>query len=364
MKHMPIIIALLLVQKITAQHYHISGKVIGLKDSTMILLRNVERNLPFDTTYVMNGKFSFKGQVPNNETETFFIRTTPYKNYLSQRFFVENTRVKVVLNAEEEPRVSVSGGTFQTQANAYKAYVSAPMEEKEVIRNKIRKEEDMEKRNKLLTERSAWSDSVVDYQHRYIKMHPDENYTAYLINELRINLKNEEVQQYYDDLNEQVKQSKYGKILANYLKKSVDFTKGTPIVDFTLKDINGNNVSLSSFKGKYVLLDFWGSWCGSCRSKYPMYSKIYEKYKDQGFEIVGVSLDRYEDKWKRAVEKDKLKWVNLIDPTGFLGDVAVTYKIFTVPISYLIDPEGKVVQKMYFTNRLEDSLAKVLNSND
>lgn len=337
MKHIILIIALSFSAKsVNAQGYHIKGKVVGIKDSTMILLRNSERGLPFDTTYVFNGYFEFKGNVTDN-SEMFFIRTTPYKRHLSKRFFVENTKISIVLN-EVETDINIIGGTLQNQSNTYESYL----------------------RDSSKDENLGFKDRL-DRSIQYIKSHEDEEFTAYLINELRINLKNEEVKELFDGLDDTVKQSKYGKIVENYLNKSVDFTKGTPITDFTLKDLNGNDVSLSSFKGKHVLLDFWGSWCGSCRSKYPEYSKIYEKYKDKGFEIVGVSLDKDEAKWKRAVAKDNIHWVNLVDPSGFLGDIAVTYKVWTVPMAYFIDPEGKIIEPITFSPFTEEKLKKALN---
>ncbi|WP_111309053.1 TlpA disulfide reductase family protein [Confluentibacter sediminis] len=360
MKHIIILLFCFFTWTINAQDYHINGKVIGIKDSTMILIRNVERDLPFDTTYVVNSKFSFNGLV-DDDSEMFFIRTTPYEKTLTKRFFIENTNIDVVLIASEEPHVMVSGGILQNQSNSYESFISNPIKERKIIEEKMRNEKDTDKQSELMEIRSSLYYSIKDLQIDYIKSHLDEDYTAYLINELRINLKNEEVKDFYNVLDAKVKESKYGKIISNYLKKSIDFTKGTPIVDFTLKDLKGENVSLSSFKGKYVLLDFWGSWCGICRGKYPEYSKIYEKYRDKGFEIVGVSLDKDEHKWKRAVKNDNLHWTNLIDSTGFLGDIAVTYKVWTVPIAYFIDPEGNIIEPITFNSFTEEKLVRALN---
>lgn len=318
-----------------AQGYTLKGEVVGLKDSTMVLLRNVERSLPFDTTYVVNGKFQFKGKI-RDCSEMFFIRTTPYNKYLTKRFHLENTTMEVVLN-EQESNIRISGGLLQNQSNAYEDFLEN-LSAGENFRGKL------------------------NSSMEYIKKHDDEEFTAYLLHDRRMNLTKEQIQELYNSLSLKIKNSKHGKILANHIQKVVDFKPGTSIVDFTLKDTNGNNVSLSSFKGKYVLLDFWGSWCGSCRSKYPEYSRIYEKYKDKGFEIVGVSLDTDEGKWKRAIKKDKTEWVNLIDPTGFTGDVAVTYNVWAVPIAYFIDAEGKIIEPITFSPFTEEKLVKALES--
>lgn len=151
--------------------------------------------------------------------------------------------------------------------------------------------------------------------------------------------------------------------MANYLKLSKDFHPGDTVENFMLTNLKGEKVELDSFSGRYVYLDFWGSWCGPCRAQHPGLAKLYKKYKDKGFEIISVSLDNHKNKWEKAVEKDNMTWINLYDPKGFKGDVALTYKIFSVPISFLIDPHGKVISRYYnghhdLEKRLKDYFSK------
>ena len=119
-------------------------------------------------------------------------------------------------------------------------------------------------------------------------------------------------------------------------------TTGQNAADLSLPDQNGKTVSLSEFKGKVVLLDFWASWCGPCRHNNPKLVKLYNKYHEKGFEIYGVSLDEDMKSWKKAVRNDKLNWVQVIDDKGWDARSIATYGINFIPSSFLIDRDGVI----------------------
>lgn len=114
-------------------------------------------------------------------------------------------------------------------------------------------------------------------------------------------------------------------------------------LDFILPTINGDSVRLSSLKGKVVLLDFWASWCGPCRVSNKSLVKLYSKYKDQGFEILGVSLDEDKGDWKKAITKDKISWLQVNDTGGWEAMAAMKWNIEALPASFLINREGDIV---------------------
>ena len=118
---------------------------------------------------------------------------------------------------------------------------------------------------------------------------------------------------------------------------------GNEAPEIDLPDPNGQNISLSSFRGKYVLVDFWASWCGPCRRENPNVVKMYEKYKDDGFEIYGVSLDSNKDRWLGAIAKDRLTWTHVSDLAKWNSIAAKSYGVRSIPHTVLLDKEGKIM---------------------
>lgn len=133
-----------------------------------------------------------------------------------------------------------------------------------------------------------------------------------------------------------------------------------PRLDFTIDGIDGNPVQLSSLKGKVFLLDFWASWCGPCRVSNRQLVKIYKKYKDKGFEILGVSLDEEVDDWKKAVSKDKITWLQAISLGGWEAEAARKWNIEALPSSFLVNKDGQVVAFDPEKNELEKILTELL----
>lgn len=146
----------------------------------------------------------------------------------------------------------------------------------------------------------------------------------------------------------------------NKLNKLKKFALGAVAPDISLPNTNGKAVNLSSLKGKYVLIDFWAAWCGPCRQENPNIVAAYNKFKNKGFEIYGVSLDDNKEKWLNAIEKDKLTWINVSDLGGWQSSAAKLYNVTAIPKNFLLDKQGKIIAKNLRGKALEDKLKELM----
>ncbi|MDN3550146.1 TlpA disulfide reductase family protein [Mucilaginibacter aquaedulcis] len=156
-----------------------------------------------------------------------------------------------------------------------------------------------------------------------------------------------EIEPLFNGLSQSLKDSEAGKNLQHAINSLKVTAIGAMAPDFMENDVNGIPVKLSSFRGKYVLLDFWASWCGPCRQENPNVVRNYNKYKAKNFTVVGVSLDKPEGKaaWLAAIKNDGLEWTQLSDLKFWNNEAAALYQVSSIPQNYLIDPTGKIIAK-------------------
>ncbi|MEP2025860.1 MAG: TlpA disulfide reductase family protein [Reichenbachiella sp.] len=153
--------------------------------------------------------------------------------------------------------------------------------------------------------------------------------------------------------------SSYTKELADKVESYRKLAIGSPAPEISLPNPNGEIVSLSSFKGKYVMIDFWAAWCRPCRAENPNVVRMYEAYNGKGFEILGVSLDRQKESWVKAIADDQLTWTQVSDLKYFESEAAQLYQINSIPATYLIGPDGNIVAKNLRGAALEAKLKEI-----
>ena len=150
-------------------------------------------------------------------------------------------------------------------------------------------------------------------------------------------------------------------VLLGSLQVKAQIKRGYDAPDIALPSVNGDTIRLSSLKGKVVLLDFWASWCGPCRSSNKELTKLYPKYKTKGFEIFGVSIDAGRNNWLKAIRQDKINWLQVNDPGDWNAKIVAQWGLYGIPTSYLIDKDGKFIAMDLNGKALEKALKDLLD---
>ncbi|MES2419053.1 MAG: TlpA disulfide reductase family protein [Bacteroidota bacterium] len=165
---------------------------------------------------------------------------------------------------------------------------------------------------------------------------------------------------YAEKVDENLKKNKAVKSFVERIEKLKAVQVGAQAPDFTINSLSGTPIKLADFKGKYVLIDFWASWCGPCRNENPNVVKAYNAYKDKNFTILGISLDKDKAAWQQAIKQDGLTWNHAGELADFEGATVKLYQVQGIPSSFLLDPTGKIIARDLRGEALEDFLKKTL----
>ena len=209
-------------------------------------------------------------------------------------------------------------------------------------------------------------DSIRNLRHNFIVAHP-HSYKAleeFAAVELRKGFNADQAEMLFSKFDEDLQNTDTGKLIAEKIAIGKRTAIGQEAMDFTQTRLDGEAFKLSSLRGKYVLIDFWAAWCKPCRAENPNVVKAYNKYKDQNFEIVGVSLDASKKQWENAVEKDGLPWIHVSDLKYWKNEVAVQYDINSVPANLLIDPDGIIIAKNLRGEALTERLSQLFQKTE
>ncbi|MEJ1238482.1 AhpC/TSA family protein [Chryseolinea sp. T2] len=311
--------------------FRIDGIAKGMADSTLLYLQIKRDSGGYeDSSYVLNERFSFSGKL-NAPVEYALIRTRPLTDY--KFVWLENT--SMTFNGEK--------GSFREAILTGSAT------------------EDEDRALYLSLEKVDESDRA-DRKAAYVSTHPGSIISAHLLSVYAATWGKERSSKLYEGLSAEVKETPYGKTVAQFLSLTKDPKVGDQYTDFTQPDINGKPVSLSDFKGKLVLLEFWGSWCGPCRKSNPELVKIYHEFSAKGFAVLGVASETNRNAWINAIEKDKLPWTNVTELKGDKNSAAIIYAISYYPSNFLIDQSGTIIARDITGNELRRMLKKHLGS--
>ncbi len=321
-----------------------------------------------DSTFVKNGSFSFKGHSDKDLTQAKLVMSvvgqeidpadyTRYYEIDQQHFILENTSFTVT--GKDLQQAKIIGGAAQADFNTLSAQLRPLEDQMRPLSQKIiqyGRENNDEGREALYPKVRKIAQEKSKVTEAFINNHPDSYVSLKLLNEGG-GADDAGLESQFEALSDRIKNTDLGRETAARIKATKTVEVGNPAQDFIMNDTEGNPVQLSSFRGKYVFLDFWASWCGPCRSENPNVLKAYDKLKGDNFEIIAVSLDNKKEHWLKAIKEDKLPWVQVSDLKGTKNEAALKYGVTGIPQNFLISPDGTILGIGF---RGEDILEKLM----
>lgn len=348
---------LLCYSTVFAQNFKIEGTTEGLADGTWLYLRTASPETLLDSAKVMSNKFSFKGKRTEKATHVA-IYTAKYTNYVF--FWLENKSMTVALKNGEFKKGIIKGSATQDEYNKLgqlRNYIDFREDSLTNLLNKATTEETKKDLKKKLANLRK-EDQQIDID--YVKNNPNSLIATYLLNVYTSTWGKEKVNELYQKLSPEMKQNRFGKEIAEFIKLNQSIKIGERFADFEQLNTKGKRVKLSEIKGKYILLEFWASWCGPCREENPKLVETYNAFKDKGFAILSVSADDNKKYWLEAVEKDGLAWENVSDLNGDKNKASLIYGINAYPTNFLIDDKGIIIAKNLRGDNLRKKLEELL----
>ncbi len=324
-----------------AGSYTISGSVTGYPDGTVVDLLNGYNGSPEASTQITNNRFSFAGKAEQPDLKAVsFNKQAPYII-----FFLDNSQVKITGSKDTIEQARVTGSVANDQYIIFTG-LTKPYQQLFVPDAQVDPQ----------TGKNAAK--VIE---GFVKNYPGSHVAPLaILRQFQVSPDPVKMEELYNLLYPEVKATPISQYIAQQVAEAKKNPVGKILPDFIQDDTNGKAVSLSSLRGKYVLVDFWASWCGPCRQENPNVVSVYQKYKKKNFTVLGVSLDKSRQPWLDAIQADKLTWQHVSDLKGWQNAVAQQYEIYSIPQNFLLDPAGKVIAKNLRGSALEQALASLI----
>jgi len=343
----------------------ITGEIAGMDTGRLEFLYPVADSSHSDTVLVKGGKFEYSFEL-KEPTNMIFRKLGTRGEEVS--FFADPGKVTITGYKDSMWTSKVTGGPTQTlfvQADEKFREIMKPIQGLADAYGAAQQSQNVNEMTRIQQEytvmQARLQDSAKSYAKNFVFANRNNIIAAYFslvyLNEPG---KEDFMKSVYDTLTPAVKKSFFGTKMSEMISSMSKTSIGVVAPDFTQNDPSGNPVSLSSLRGQYVLVDFWASWCQPCRQENPNIVNAYNTYKDKGFTILGVSLDQDSTAWKKAIADDKLTWNHVSDLKYWDNAAAKTYGIRSIPASFLLDKEGKIIAKDLRGEALAAKLAELM----
>jgi len=342
------------------QHtFTLEGQMANLPDGEVYLGFGTFGKMKADTAAVKDGRFKISDKVD----EPCFAMLFNHDYSLKVDLYLDQGTIKVKGDLNAIYDVEVTGSPV---VNEYAAYNYAQLQTRKPVQAVYEKWMAAYKagdsaaaenyKSGFEKARNEQTDLSRKLQMDFIKNHPGSIASAWELLHYVNDHTLEESKGLFAGFTEPVQHSLQGKELADRIATLSRVQVGKAAPGFSQADTAGLSVKLADYKGKYVLLEFWASWCAPCRAESPNVLKAYDRFHDKGFTVLSVSLDNDKKKWLQAIEKDGLLWQQVSDLKGWKNDVAALYGIHAVPANFLIDPNGKIIAQDLRGEALQEKL--------
>jgi peroxiredoxin len=341
--------------------YTLHGNIAGL-DTAWVFLHHPGDG-PTDSAIISHGRFSFTGTVGEPEFCHLLFKKLNHDIIYSMDFFIQAGSLELTGKKDSLSSAVAKGAPIQEEYLQYSKKADSVVDwEAWGHANDLA----TAAKNKPRLDSLSAALIVMNNRQRqlakdYVATHPSSYVAAYeVLNYFSINPDVAELQALFNEFTPAMQVSYMGSRLKKILEAAILTDVGRPAPGFTQADIKGKPVNLSSYRGQYVLVDFWASWCGPCREENPNVLKAYRKFHSKGFTVLGVSLDNKKENWLEAVRKDGLPWTQVSDLQGWKNAAAVLYGVEGIPMNYLVDKDGKIIAKELRGEDLDKTLATSL----